>query len=59
MMQDHQSSAKKTILNLSLPQSRSESSTQVENQSVVVSIAVRLHIYLGEQPLSEENCLLH
>ena len=29
----------KTILNLSLPQSRSESSTQVENQSVVVSIA--------------------
>ena len=48
----------KTILNLSLPQSRSESSTQVENQSVVVSIAAQSpHIYLGEQPLSEEELL--
>lgn len=48
----------KTILNLSLPQSRSESSTQVENQSVVVSIAAQApHIYLGEQPLSEQGLL--
>ena len=42
----------KTILNLSLPQSRSESSTQVENQSVVVSICL---LYTSPSPRDVEE----
>lgn len=42
------------VVNLSLPQSSSEASTQIESESVIVSITAEApHVYLNDLPMAE------